>query len=115
MAAEAALKVGGRWVRERAKPFTGVRDLVLEELAKLGDRIEVPLPAGAFYVMLRVNADRDDMELVEQLISEHRVAVMPGNTFGVEGCSLRIAYGALDRETVAEGMGRLVRGLEALL
>ena len=40
---------------------------------------------------------------------------MPGNTFGVGGCSLRIAYGALARETVAEGMGRLVRGLDSLL
>jgi hypothetical protein len=32
-----------------------------------------------------------------------------------DGCSLRIAYGALDAGTVAEGIGRLVKGLGRLL
>jgi hypothetical protein len=32
-----------------------------------------------------------------------------------EGCYFRVAYGALQKDTVAEGIGRLVRGLRAIL
>jgi aspartate/methionine/tyrosine aminotransferase len=56
------------------------------------------------------------MELVETLIRDFGVAVMPGSTFGADGaCHLRIAYGALDSQTVAEGMRRLAGGLRKLL
>jgi aspartate/methionine/tyrosine aminotransferase len=49
------------------------------------------------------------------LIREHQVAVIPGTAFGMtDGCYLRVAYGALQKETVAEGIGRLVRGLRAI-
>jgi aspartate/methionine/tyrosine aminotransferase len=89
--------------------------MVLEALATLGDRAEVPTPGGAFYALLRVHTDLQDMEVVERLIREFGVAVMPGSTFGIkDGCYLRVAYGALEAGTVAEGMGRLVRGLKAI-
>jgi aspartate/methionine/tyrosine aminotransferase len=56
------------------------------------------------------------VELVEALVRDHGVAVLPGGTFGAtDGCYLRVAYGALAPATVAEGMGRLVRGLKALV
>ena len=56
------------------------------------------------------------MQIVERLISEHRVAVLPGTTFGLEkGCYLRVAYGALQTETAAEGIGRLVQGLQQIV
>jgi hypothetical protein len=32
-----------------------------------------------------------------------------------DGCYFRIAYGALQKDTVAEGIGRLVNGLRAIL
>jgi len=32
-----------------------------------------------------------------------------------DGCYFRIAYGALQKDTVTEGIGRLVRGLRSLL
>jgi aspartate/methionine/tyrosine aminotransferase len=52
------------------------------------------------------------MTLAERLIREHKVATVPGATFGLtEGCYLRVSYGALAPETVDEGVGRLVRGL----
>ena len=48
-------------------------------------------------------------------IREHRVAVIPGTTFGMtEGCYFRVAYGALQKDTVAEGVGRLVKGLREI-
>ena len=56
------------------------------------------------------------MHLVERLIREHRVAVIPGTTFGLhEGCYLRVAYAALQRETAEQGIGRLVQGLKKIL
>jgi aspartate/methionine/tyrosine aminotransferase len=115
-AALAALGAGRPWCQRQIEPLARVRDLVLAGLDELGDRVLVPRPGGAFYVLMRVHTKLRDMELVEPLIREHGVAVMPGSTFGVsDGCCLRIAYGALDRDTVAEGMGRLVRGLRALV
>jgi aspartate/methionine/tyrosine aminotransferase len=112
IAAGAALAEGRGWCEQRIRGIANVREIVLEELSKLGDRVEVPTPTGAFYALLRVHTKRRDMELVETLIREFGVAVMPGSTFGVtEGCYLRVAYGALKAETVAEGIGRLVRGL----
>ena len=116
LAAVAALAAGRPWCLERSRNFGRVRDLVLGELHQLGDRVRLPDPGGAFYALMRVNTDRPDMELVEALIRDHAVAVMPGSTFGTRGgCYLRVAYGALDEGTVAEGVGRLVNGLHKLL
>jgi len=114
--AAAALSEGKQWCETQIRPLSSVRDLAMDELAQLKDRVRVPEPTGAFYALLRVNTDRPDMELVETLIREFGVAVMPGSTFGVkDGCYLRMAYGALDRQTVAEGMRRLVSGLRKLI
>ena len=56
------------------------------------------------------------MIVAERLIREHKVAVIPGTAFGMtDGCYFRVAYGALQKDTVAEGIGRLVKGLRAIL
>ena len=55
------------------------------------------------------------MTLVERLVREHGVAAIPGSGFGLDGCYLRIAYGALHGDTVAAGMERLVNGLQTIL
>ena len=116
IAAAAAMRAGKPWCEQQIAGFRSVRDLVTGELAKLGDRCRVPQPDGAFYVLAMMETTKTDMELVEHLIAEFGIAVMPGSTFGVtDRCALRVAYGALDSETVAEGMGRLVRGLQKLL
>jgi aspartate/methionine/tyrosine aminotransferase len=58
----------------------------------------------------------DPMQLVQRLVEKHKVAVIPGATFGVpDQCLLRVAYGALRKDTAAEGIGRLVRGLRSIL
>jgi len=65
---------------------------------------------------LRVHKDLDPMKLAKQLIEEHKVAVIPGMTFGMENkCYLRVAYGALQKKTAAEGIGRFVKGLKSIL
>jgi aspartate/methionine/tyrosine aminotransferase len=116
IAASAALKVGFDWCRPRIAEFARVRNTILSELEVLRDRCTVPVPRGAFYMLLQVQTQQSDMALVESLVRDFGVAVLPGNTFGVQDtCALRISYGALDYETVMEGVGRLRRGLENLM
>lgn len=114
-AAAAALRVGRRHADAHLPALDAVRRRVREALTTSGLPCDVPDVAGAFYLFVRVHADRDPMQLAERLIREHRVAVMPGNAFGADGCALRVSYGALDADTVAEGLDRLVGGLRALV
>ena len=120
-AALGALQTGVGYVHEKLRSIAEVRMLVQRELAVLavGGICEVPPAAGAFYFLLRVQPERigakTSLELAERLIRQHGVAVIPGNAFGLDrGCYLRVAYGALEKTTAAEGMSRLVRGLRTL-
>ena len=122
--AEAALRVGARYCLEKVEALGRVRRLVLQQLASLGDACTVPPADGAFYCLLRVNqrpahsthpGGLDGVSVATRLIRDHRVAVVPGEAFGLrDGCYLRVSYGALDPESVAEGMSRLVEGLRAV-
>ena len=116
VAAVAAMDVGPAYCRGYLQPLAEVRDVVAAELRALEPLCTVPPVDGAFYAFLRVNADVDPMTMAERLIREHGVAVIPGTAFGItEGCYFRVAYGALQKATVAEGIGRLVGGLRRLL
>lgn len=116
VAAAAALGVGAGWCAERVAGLQSVRDTVLESLDRLGGRCRVPRPEGAFYVLAQLDTDQDDVQLVRRLIRDFGIAVLPGSTFGVSGgCSIRIAYGALDQRTVRQGMKRLLSGLDKLV
>ncbi len=117
-AAIGALEAGTGFVREKLRGIAANRALVQRELGALVAEgiCAVPPAPGAFYFLLRVRSDRPPLELAERLIREHGVAVIPGSAFGLEhGCHLRVAYGALAPDTAAEGVGRLVRGLRALV
>ena len=133
-AALACLEAGVGYCRPRIEGFAPNRALLLDALAGLGARVEAPPANGAFYVFARVGRGRkdlDDMAVVRELIVEHGVAVVPGSAFGVgvgagtgaeagagtgagEGCSLRLSYGAVDRDTMAVGARRLAKGLRAI-
>ena len=116
IAAVAAMEVGPAYCRHHLRALGEVRDIVLTELGSLEPLCIVPRAEGAFYCFLRINADADPMTVAERLIREHRVAVIPGHAFGATaGCYFRVAYGALQKATVAEGIGRLVRGLRAVV
>ena len=90
--------------------------MVLEALQGLGPIVRVPPADGAFYFLVGVETKAPAMQLVEALVRDFGVAAIPGDTFGIEGqCVLRVSYVALEKETAAEGVGRLVRGLKALV
>ena len=115
-AAVGALETGSGYCREKLKTTAKVRGIVLDELESVRDFCHIPPADGAFYVLLKVETDLDSLSIAERLIKEHGVAVIPGIAFGLEqGCYLRIAYGALDETTAAEGLRRLVGGLRAIV
>jgi len=115
-AAVGALKAGRAYCQSQMASIIEVRKLFLKELESLKTFCTIPAASGAFYFLLRLRTDWKPMDLVERLIRDFRVAVIPGTTFGLEtGCCLRVAYGALREETAREGIGRLVRGLKTLI
>jgi aspartate/methionine/tyrosine aminotransferase len=113
--AVAALQVGPSYCRSHVQELAAIRDVVVSQLAELAPLATVPAADGAFYAFLRVNQGVDPVIVGERLVREHKVAVIPGNAFGMSGCYFRVAYGALQKATVAEGIGRLVNGLRAVL
>ena len=116
IAAVAAMGVGPAYCRGQLEALSEIHDIVTAELRSLEPLCTVPPADGAFYCFVRVNTDANPMHLAERLIREHRVAVIPGTAFGLaDGCYFRVAYGALQKETVAEGIGRLVNGLRRIL
>jgi aspartate/methionine/tyrosine aminotransferase len=115
-AAVGAMKAGRSYCDKKLQITTDIRKICLNELAGIADLVTVPPTHGAFYLLLRVHKNLNPIDLVRQLIERHKVAVIPGMTFGVEDkCLLRIAYGALQKETAAEGIGRLVGGLKKIM
>ncbi len=115
-AAIGALKTGSDYCRTQLESITEVRQIVLDELKSLHDLCTIPPTEGAFYVFIKVDTRLSCMELVERLIIEHKVAVIPGTTFGQDqGCYLRIAYACLQKDTAREGIKRLVNGIRSII
>jgi aspartate/methionine/tyrosine aminotransferase len=114
-AAAGALEAGRTWCEPHLKKIQEVRAIVAHELAAISDFAEVPPAKGAFYFFLKLAAKPSPMQLVATLIREHGVAAIPGDAFGhVDGCAIRISYGALKPENAREGMRRLTSGLRQI-
>jgi aspartate/methionine/tyrosine aminotransferase len=113
-AAAAALDVGRAHAAAHLADLDRARRQVIAALSAPGVPWTIVEPGGAFYGFLTVDTTLDAMTLTERLIREHRVGVTPGSAFGDDACSLRISYGALDGDALAEGLRRLVTGLAAL-
>jgi aspartate/methionine/tyrosine aminotransferase len=115
-AAAGALSVGAEYCHERVKKIAEVRKVVLAELKKLNDIITLPKADGAFYCLMKVHTELDAMTVVQRLVREHKVAVIPGDTFGItDACYLRVAFGVLEMETAQEGIKRLINGLHDIV
>ncbi|HBO70295.1 MAG TPA: pyridoxal phosphate-dependent aminotransferase [Deltaproteobacteria bacterium] len=111
-----ALRAGRSYCEGRLAALARVREKALARLAGRPDLLTVPPSRGAFYFLARVPTSMPALDVAERLVREHRVAVIPGETFGIgDGCCLRISYGSLDEETAVEGIDRLLRGLDSIL
>ena len=115
-AALGALAAGAAFRTPRLAEMARTREIVQGELKSLGRLCEMSPSEGALYLFLRLDTDMPPMTLVERLVKEHGVAVMPGTDFGLtDRCCLRVSYGGLPQVLAAEGVGRLVRGLGTIL
>ncbi len=91
-------------VAERRDTYQRRRDRVAEVLGPITCE-------GTFYVWLKLPENLT----AEQLLTEHRLAVAPGEGFGPSGANhIRISLAVTD-ETLEEGLGRLARAFEASL
>jgi aspartate/methionine/tyrosine aminotransferase len=115
-AAVGALQAESNYLSQNITALAEVRELVITSLKSLDGLCNFSPAAGAFYFFLKVNTEIKDINLLEKLIREYKVAVIPGGTFGMDnGCYLRVAYGALKKETIKEGMDRLIRGIMGIV
>ena len=115
-AALAALEAGRGYFQSKFGRIVAMRAELLSVLRELDEFVEPPVSQGAFYTLLKLRSECDDLALVEQLIQRYRIAVIPGSAFGIRrGCFIRIAYGALNPEAAEVATGRLVEGLRGLL
>ncbi|RCJ33562.1 aspartate aminotransferase [Nostoc minutum NIES-26] len=115
-AALGALQAKDDYLRENIGAIAQVRQVVLKSLNCLQSLCSITPANGAFYFFLKVHTQMDAFQLVAKLIQEHKVAVIPGTTFGMNnGCYLRVAYGALQKDTAKEGIERLVQGLQTII
>jgi aspartate/methionine/tyrosine aminotransferase len=116
-AALGALGAGMPFVRAQLRGLVANRAQLQPALARLAAEglCDVPPAQGAFYCLPRIRTARAPLDLATRLIRKFGVAVIPGSAFGLEqGCHLRLAYGALNPATAAEGIARLEQGLRAL-
>jgi len=88
-------------IDEMAAAFEERRDFLVEAFADRG--VEVPVPDGAFYMMVPV--DEDDQAWCEGAIEDAHVAMVPGSAFGTPGYA-RLSYAA-SLERLEEGVERL--------
>jgi aspartate/methionine/tyrosine aminotransferase len=115
-AALAAVQAGTQYASPNLERLARTRQLVYRELTRPDVPCDTPQSDGAFYYFVRVRSPIDPMQLVERLVREHRVAVMPGSAFGATGgCFLRVSYGAVDEQLAADGIARLTGGLRAIV
>lgn len=112
-AAMGALETGVSYCHKHLAKIAQVRKTVGEQLRSIPDICSVSPSSGAFYYFLKINTSLNDLELTKRLIEQHKVAVIPGSTFGMkDGCYLRLAYGSLQPSTAEIGIKRLITGLK---
>jgi len=115
-AAIGALRAGPSYCYSHIKTLEESRNICLQYLNNLGNRVSTPKTSGAFYILSKIDTDLTAIQIVEKLINKHHVAAIPGEAFGLHNdCFIRIAYGALSKDILKNGMDRLVRGIETII
>ena len=112
-AALEALKVGETFVQEMLVHYDRRRKLIHQGLNEIG--LPTFEPHGAFYVFPSVhNTGLSDQEFAERLLTEEKVAVVPGSAFGDAGkgfvrCSYATSYEKIEK--ALEKIDRFVKRL----
>jgi aspartate/methionine/tyrosine aminotransferase len=91
-------------VEAMRREYEARRDYVYRRLKAISG-VEVVEPKGAFYIFPRIGGD--DVAASERLLSEVKVVVAPGSSFGTYGKGhLRLCY-ATSMDNLAKAMDRM--------
>jgi aspartate aminotransferase len=114
LGAIAALEGPQDFVAAMRERYRRRRDLALSVARETA--IPHVVPQGAFYLWLPLGAGiGDTMEFCHRLVSDAKVAVAPGETFGSNGTgAIRISLAASE-ETIDEGMRRIASVVHTVL
>ena len=97
--------------KEMADTYTHRREFVCQRLQEMG--LSFPAPEGAFYVFPDISRfGLSDEEFCTRMITQAKVAAVPGSCFGCEGY-IRISYCCSDAD-LAQGLDRLEGFLKTL-
>jgi aspartate/methionine/tyrosine aminotransferase len=114
-AALAALETGADYCNAHRQQLDKARHHIILNLQELKDSCHASVTMGAFYFLLKLNTNRNDLDVAKTLISDFKVAAIPGSAFGLnDGCYLRVSYGMLDQCKTEIAMQRLISGIKAL-
>ena len=108
-----ALEIGRVYCRNHVQQLNKIREQFEIQINAL-DKVKVVSTDGAFYLLLKVDTQLNDLALAKKLISDYKVAVVPGTAFGAsaEGY-IRISY-ASSMDNLKEAMQRMSKFLERL-
>lgn len=114
-AAIGALQIGADYCKSQLPHLAAIRSQVLPRLEEVRDQIDLVATEGAFYLLLKIHTQRNDLDFVKALIDDFQVSAIPGCAFGLtDGCYLRLSYGMLNAERVEIAMTRLIMGIKQL-
>jgi len=114
-AAIGALDAGDSFLQAKRSAMCKKCDAVLDMLSEITCLKSQPTSEGAFYVLVNIDTNRDDLELARLLIENYGIASIPGSAFGITcDCYLRLSYGALSDNEIDMGLERLKKGLTTL-
>jgi aspartate aminotransferase len=118
-AATEALNGDKKCLETMRKEFEKRRNYIVDRLNKI-EGITCLKPEGAFYVFPNISnllnktyngkLINTDIELVDYLLDEAKIAVVPGSAFGAKGF-IRFSY-ATSMENIVEGLNRLEAALK---
>ncbi|GAB5402690.1 MAG: pyridoxal phosphate-dependent aminotransferase [Aureliella sp.] len=112
-AAMAALLEGRSWCRKRIAGIEESRQLALAFSAEASGSWRFSKPDGGFYLLATLDQDLDDVQVCRGMIEQHKIAVLPGSTFGIhDRCTLRISFGGIAGNDLEAALQRLKCGLE---
>lgn len=114
-AAAGALSAGFSYCEQQVRQLAEVRKQIIRRLAPHAGLCDFTVTQGALYFLLKLHTEKNDVAVVESLINDFKIAMIPGSAFGMEdGCYLRLSYGMLDPALADEAMDRLIEGISRL-
>lgn len=101
----AALESSQDCVAQMLVSFTERRKVMYSAVKSIAN-VSAPLPSGAFYLFIDISkTGLKSLEFCDRLLTEEKVATIPGIAFGDDSC-IRLSY-ATDMDSIEKGMTRL--------